>query len=80
MNGNREKTLNLDCTLAHLMGNPAAKALLDSAVPGWDSDAPSGCATVIRLGDTLRYMGMDEGRIREIEEKPKAIDNRSKEA
>ena len=80
VNGNRERTLNLDCTLAHLMGNPAAKALLDGAVPGWDSDAPSGRATVIRLGDTLRYMGLDERGIRAIEEKLNAIDNRSEEA
>jgi len=34
VNGNRERTLNLDCTLAHLRGNPAARALLDGAVPG----------------------------------------------
>ncbi|MBQ3478673.1 MAG: alpha/beta hydrolase [Clostridia bacterium] len=80
VNGNRERTLNLDCTLAHLMGNPAAKALLDGAVPGWDSDAPSGRATVIRLGDTLRYMGLDECQVRTIEEKLNAIDNRSGEA
>lgn len=79
VNGNRERTLNLDCTLAHLMGNPAARALLDEAAPGWDSDAPSGRATVIRLGDTLRYMGMAESGIRAIEAKLNAIDNRSGE-
>ena len=79
VNGNRERTLNLDCTLAHLMGNPAAKAVLDGAAPGWDSDAPSGRATVIRLGDNLKYMGLDESRICAIEEKLNAIENRGKE-
>lgn len=80
VNGNREKRLNLDCTLAHLMDNPAARALLDGAAPGWDSDAPSGRATVIRLGDTLRHMGMDERRIRAVGERLNAIDNGSGEA
>jgi len=80
VNGNRERTLNLDCTLAHLRGNPAARALLDGAAPGWDEGAPSGRTTVIRLGDTLRFMGLDERGIRAIEEKLNAIDNRSGEA
>lgn len=80
VNGNRERTLNLDCTLAHLMGNPAARALLDAAAPGWGDDLPSGRATVIRLGDALSYMGLDEGRVRAIGERLNAIDNRRGEA
>lgn len=79
VNGNRERTLNLDCTLAHLMGSAAARAVLDEAVPGWNDGEPGGRMQVIRLGDTLRYMGMDDDRIRGIEEKLNAIDNRKGE-
>ncbi len=75
INGNRDKTLNLDCTLAYLMGNAAAKAILDEAMPGWDSGSPSGRAQVIRLGDALKYSGMDESRIRVIGEKLNAVEN-----
>jgi len=80
VNGNREKMLNMDCTLAHLMGNAAARAVLDEAIPGWDSDAPSGRAQVIRLRDALNRRGEDESVARAIEEKISAIENGSREA
>ena len=79
INGNRDKTLNLDCTVAYLMGNAAARAILDKELPGWDSDSPDGRAQVVPLRDALKYSGMDESRIRGIEKKLNAVDNQDKE-
>ena len=75
INGNREKTLNLDCTLRHLMRHPQAKALLDESVKGWEKGAPSAAAGVITLRDSLRYSGLDEKAIRELEKRLLTIEN-----
>lgn len=79
VNGNREKALNLDCTMAHLMASAPAKALLDAAVPGWDTGFPSAAAGVIRLRDGLSYSGLDAEAIAGIEVALNAIDNQAKE-
>ena len=76
LNGNREKTLNLDCTLAYLRHFPAAGQLLKELLPGrgLGDGIPQAFEKVNTLGDTLRYMGVDaeimertERRLREIE-------------
>lgn len=79
VNGNREKTLNLDCTMAHLMASEPARALLDAAMPGWDKDFPSAAAGVITLRDGLNYRGLDAGAIARIETALNAIENTSED-
>ena len=75
VNGNRDKTLNLDCTMAHLMASEPARALLDAAMPGWDKGFPSAAAGVIRLRDGLSYSGLDAEAIGKIGTALNAIDN-----
>ncbi|MDO4867147.1 MAG: alpha/beta hydrolase [Clostridia bacterium] len=79
VNGNRESTLNLDCTMAHLMASESATALLDAAMPGWSKGFPSAAAGTITLRDGLAYSGLDAGTIAQIEAKLNAIDNRKGE-
>lgn len=75
VNGNRDKTLNLDCTMAHLMASEPARALLDAAMPGWDKGFSSAAAGVIRLRDGLSYSGLDAEAIGKIGTALNAIDN-----
>ena len=75
VNGNREKTLNLDCTLKHLMEHPQGSVFLDEALPGWQKGAPSAAAGAITLRDSLRYAGLDSDTIRAIEAKLEKIEN-----
>jgi hypothetical protein len=76
INGNREKTLNLDCTLAWLRRFPAAQEILRELLPGGElgDGMPQAFEKVSTLGDSLRYMRADaetvartERRLREIE-------------
>ena len=76
INGNREKTLNLDCTLKYLLSHPAGSALLKEALPQLGNGAfPSAAADVITLRDSLRFAGMDSAGVRAIEERLTAIEN-----
>lgn len=79
VNGNREKTLNLDCSMAHLMASEPARAVLDAAMPGWDKGFPSAAAGVIRLRDGLSYSGLDAEAITRIETALNAIENTGEE-
>ena len=75
VNGNREKTLNLDCTMKYLMEHPQGKAFLDETFHGRQSGVPSAAAGVITLRDSLRYAGLDGDTIRAIDEKLRKIEN-----
>lgn len=79
VNGNRDKTLNLDCTMAHLMASEPARALLDAAMPGWDKGFPSAAAGAITLRDGLSYSGLDTEAIADIGTALNAIENTSSE-
>ena len=79
INGNREKTLNLDCTLQHLMRHPQGRALLDERVKGWEKGAPSAATGVITLRDSLQYSGLDAQAIRELEACLLTIENITEE-
>ena len=75
INGNREKTLNLDCTLKYLMEHPQGKAFLDETFHGRQTGFPSAAAGVITLRDSLRYAGLDSDALRAIEKKLENIEN-----
>ena len=75
INGNREKTLNLDCTMKHLLAHPAGKALLEEVLPGAKAAFPPAAADVITLRDSLQYSGLDREAVRAIEQRLLAIDN-----
>ena len=75
VNGNREKTLNLDCTLRHLMAHPQGKAVLEEVFGGRQTGAPSAATGVITLRDSLRYAGLDSDSVRAIEARLEAIEN-----
>lgn len=75
VNGNREKTLNLDCTLACLMASEPATALLDTALPGWRENTPSAAVGAITLRDGLQYRGMDPEAVAKLEAALRAIPN-----
>lgn len=75
INGNREKTLNLDCTMQYLMAHPQGKVLLEEILQGGQNKAPSAAAGVITLRNSLQYSGLDEKTIQEIEKRLMAIEN-----
>ena len=75
INGNREKTLNLDCTMKYLMEHPQGKAFLDETFHGRQTGFPSAAAGVITLRDSLRYAGLDSDALRAIEKKLENIEN-----
>ena len=79
VNGNRDKALNLDCTMAYLMASPSARDMLNALVPGWDTGFPSAAAGVITLRDGLSYRGLDPETIARIEAGLNTIDNRNKD-
>lgn len=82
VNGNHEKTLNLDCTLRHLMDHPQGSRILAELLqerPGGGAGAPQAALGVITLRDSLQYMGKSAEEIRALEEKLHAIANREGE-
>jgi len=74
INGNREKTLNLDCTLRYLAEHPEGKKILEE-ITGGQQTAPSAAASVITLRDSLAYMGLDAEKTKAVEERLHAIEN-----
>ena len=74
INGNREKTLNLDCTIAYLAEHPEGKKILEE-ITGGRQAAPSAAAAVITLRDSLAYMGFDAEKTKAIEARLHAIEN-----
>ena len=74
INGNREKTLNLDCTIAYLAEHPEGKKILEE-ITGGRQAAPSAAAAVITLRDSLAYMGFDAEKTKAVEERLHAIEN-----
>ncbi len=80
VNGNRERTLNLDCTLRHLMSLPAGKAILEELAGGRPGGmVPSAATGVITLRDSLQYMGLDAEAVRALEARLNAIENNPQE-
>lgn len=77
INGNREKTLNLDCTLKYLLNHPQGRAVLAEIMPAKPGRAgfPAAAAGVITLRDSLRYSGLDSEAVRSIENRLLAIEN-----
>ena len=81
VNGNREKTLNLDCTIAYLQDHPEGKAILGeihAAHPGRPMVPPE-AAGVITLRDSLEYLGMDAEKVRQLEQRLLAVQNSREE-
>ena len=74
INGNREKTLNLDCTIAYLAEHPEGKKILEE-ITGGQQAAPSEAASVITLRDSLAYMGFDAEKTKAVEARLHAIEN-----
>ena len=74
INGNREKTLNLDCTIAYLAEHPEGKKILEE-ITGGQQAAPSAAASVITLRDSLAYMGFDAEKTKAVEARLNAIEN-----
>ena len=77
INGNREETLNLDCTVAYLLSHPQGKALLEEILPvkPGEGSFPAAAAEVITLRMGLQYRGMDSEAVRAVEERLRAIRN-----
>ena len=75
INGNREKTLNLDCTMEYLMKHPQGKVLLDEILHGGQNRVPPAAANVITLRNSLQYSGLDQDAIQEIEQRLATIEN-----
>ena len=76
LNGNREKTLNLDCTLQHLLENDEAcrrLPFLNSIVT--NTPILSGALRTMPLRDCLTYGGFDEDKLRAIEAELRSIPN-----
>ena len=76
VNGDRDETLNLECTFARLAEFPEAKKALDEYLPGIGNTVPSAAAHVIRLCDRLWDFKGDPEDIRRLEERLRAIPNR----
>ena len=74
INGNREKTLNLDCTIAYLAEHPEGKKILEE-ITGGQQAALSAAAGVITLRDSLAYMGFDAEKTKAVEARLHAIEN-----
>ncbi len=79
VNGNREKTLNLDCTMDFLAAHPKGRAVLEEIMGGQPGGFPPAASHVITLRDCLNYMRVSEERIRAAEEKLRAIENNARE-
>ena len=80
VNGNREETLNLDCTIGYLLRHPQGRAILrelmgDRAEKG----APAAALEVITLRDSLAYLGLDPEAVRALEERLHAVENKQQE-
>ena len=75
INGNRDETLNLDCTMDYLAEFPEVRALLPNCFEG-KYRYPAASGSVITLGSFLRFANLGEEAICEIETKLKAIPNR----
>ena len=75
INGNREKTLNLDCTLRYLADHPLGKALLEKELPQALTSCPPAAMDVITLRDSLQYAGLGSDAVRAIEQELLAIRN-----
>ena len=77
INGNREETLNLDCTIQYLLDNPEARKLPFLAqLFGSDLPVPSAARNVVTLRDCLTYGGVGEEAMQAIEAGLKAIKNK----
>ena len=79
VNGNREKTLNLGCTMKYLMEHPKGKAFLEEVFQGRPMGFPPAAAGAVTLGDGLRYAGLSEEALQAIDEKINKIENRREE-
>ena len=79
INGNRDETLNLDCTMEYLAGFPAVRALLPDCFEG-KYRYPEAAGSVITLGSFLRFAKLSEEAVRAIEAKLKEIPKNNKEA
>ena len=79
INGNRERTLNLDCTIRYLANHPGGKKLLEEELPGALNSCPPAAADVITLRDSLQYAGLDSDAVRTIEQKLLTIENSQEE-
>ena len=75
LNGNRERTLNLDCTIRHLAEHPQGKAILDEVLCNWQSSIPAEAARVMTLRESLTYAGADSDSLRAIGERLGGIEN-----
>lgn len=78
INGNHEKTLNLDCTLQYTMQNPQAKEVLSFFREKEESirPLPAAAAKVMTIGACLTYFGLSEDSVKKIEAELKTIENR----
>lgn len=75
INGNREETLNLDCTIAYLAAHPKGKRILEE-ITGGKQGFPPAAAGVITLRDSLAYMGFDAEKTKAVETRLQAIQNK----
>jgi len=77
LNGNRDETLNIDCTIACLKKSPEAVRAIAELVPQKDvfKDAPSAAGHVIRLSDSLRYAGVPDETLNALNERLQTIPN-----
>ena len=78
VNGNRDKTLNLDCTLEYLADFPEVRVLVPDCFEG-PYRYHEAAGSVITLGSFLRFAKLSEEAVREIEAKLKAIPKEKKE-
>lgn len=76
VNGNREATLNIDCSLQHLLASPAACALLPMIPELANSSPVMRCAArAMTLRCCLRFGGFPEEKLGEIDAALRTIPN-----
>ena len=76
VNGNGEKTLNLDCTIRHLLDHPQGKEVLHELMGDRaEKGAPVAALEVITLRDSLAYLGLDPEAVQALEKRLQAIEN-----
>ena len=65
INGNRDETLNLDCTLEYLQRFPEARQLLEELMPPQEGgmQLQKSAARVLTLGSTLSWNGADAEKL-----------------